>query len=92
MDIYHKLFLVARHEQLHKAPLLQSPDIRILDVGTGTGIWAIDMAELVAFRTDCMNMILIQRTTCSRYPTAEVRRFRSSFPYAITEVKLGHRH
>ena len=50
MDIYHKLFLVARHEQLHKAPLLQSPDIRILDVGTGTGIWAIDMAELVAFR------------------------------------------
>lgn len=50
MDIYHKLFLVARHEQLHRAPLIPSPDgLRILDVGTGTGIWAIDMAEFVPF-------------------------------------------
>jgi methylase of polypeptide subunit release factors len=46
MDIYHKLFLVARNEQLHKAPLIPNYDgPRILDIGTGTGIWAIDMAE-----------------------------------------------
>lgn len=46
MDIFHKLFLVARYEQLHSAPLIPGGDnIRILDLGTGTGIWAIDMAE-----------------------------------------------
>ena len=46
MDIFHKLFLVARHEELHSVRL--NPDqgpLRILDLGTGTGIWAIDMAE-----------------------------------------------
>ncbi|MCJ1380625.1 Secondary metabolism regulator lae1 [Xylographa soralifera] len=60
MDIYHKLFLVARHEQLHKAPLLQSPDIRILDVGTGTGIWAIDMAEYPTAEVIGIDLVNIQ--------------------------------
>lgn len=49
MDIYHTLFLVARNKKLHDAPIAEPITIetRILDVGTGTGIWAIDMAELV---------------------------------------------
>jgi ubiquinone/menaquinone biosynthesis C-methylase UbiE len=49
MDIYHKLFTVARRDQLHQAPVPAVPQHgeppRILDVGCGTGIWAIDMAE-----------------------------------------------
>ena len=50
MDIYHTMFLTARHQQLHHAPLVKPPPesdepCRVLDVGTGTGIWAIDMAE-----------------------------------------------
>ena len=47
MDIYHKLLLVARHDQLHRAPLSfpSTGDSRILDLGCGTGIWAMDMAE-----------------------------------------------
>ncbi|KAF2458167.1 methyltransferase LaeA [Lineolata rhizophorae] len=47
MDIYHKLFLVARREQLHQAPITRVPwdHNRILDLGCGTGIWAIDMAD-----------------------------------------------
>ena len=47
MDIYHKLFDVARRGQLHQAPLALLPHDppRILDLGCGTGIWAIDMAE-----------------------------------------------
>lgn len=45
MDIYHKLFLVARRDQLHQAPIPPNWDPRILDLGCGTGIWAIDMAD-----------------------------------------------
>ena len=45
MDIYHKLFLVARREHLHQAPIPQHWAPRILDIGCGTGIWAIDMAD-----------------------------------------------
>lgn len=49
MDIFHKFFLVARKEVLHTAPLIRNYDgPRILDLGCGTGIWAIDMAEYVA--------------------------------------------
>lgn len=29
---------------LHKAPITENPH-NILDVGTGTGIWAVDIAE-----------------------------------------------
>jgi methylase of polypeptide subunit release factors len=47
MDIFHKFFTIARHDQLHSIPFTgtyeQGP--RILDLGTGTGIWAIDMGE-----------------------------------------------
>ena len=45
MDIYHKLFLVARRDALHSAPIVTTHAPRILDLGCGTGIWAIDMAE-----------------------------------------------
>ena len=45
MDIYHKLFAVARRDHLHQAPVPQHWEPRILDIGCGTGIWAIDMAE-----------------------------------------------
>ena len=47
MDIYHKFFAVARQEALHSTPFIPNYDRgpRILDLGTGTGIWAIDMAE-----------------------------------------------
>ncbi|TVY71330.1 Secondary metabolism regulator [Lachnellula suecica] len=46
MDIYHKFYSVARREHLHSAPFTPNYDgPRILDLGTGTGIWAIDMAD-----------------------------------------------
>jgi methylase of polypeptide subunit release factors len=50
MDIMHKFFLVARREDahggLHEAHIsTNSP--RVLDLGCGTGIWAIDMAEYI---------------------------------------------
>ena len=46
MDIYHKIFLVARRNSLHQVPFRPNwEEPRILDLGCGTGIWAIDMAE-----------------------------------------------
>jgi 2-polyprenyl-3-methyl-5-hydroxy-6-metoxy-1,4-benzoquinol methylase len=45
LDIYHRFFAVARKEKLHSAPITPNYDLRILDLGTGTGIWAIDMAD-----------------------------------------------
>jgi len=45
LDILHKLFLVLRREALHSAPIVNLANPRILDVGCGTGIWGIDMAE-----------------------------------------------
>ncbi|KAL8748749.1 MAG: hypothetical protein Q9184_007109, partial [Pyrenodesmia sp. 2 TL-2023] len=42
-DIAHHAWRLALDQQLYVAPI-QNP-ARILDVGTGTGIWAIEMAE-----------------------------------------------
>lgn len=40
------MFLVLRREELHRAPIIRNySQTRILDLGTGTGIWAMDMAE-----------------------------------------------
>ncbi|KAF8245759.1 S-adenosyl-L-methionine-dependent methyltransferase [Wilcoxina mikolae CBS 423.85] len=43
LDLHHEIFLQILDGKLHLAPI-ESPH-RILDVGTGTGIWAIDMAD-----------------------------------------------
>ena len=43
LDLQHATFLLTLNGSLHKAPI--PSDIQhVLDVGTGTGIWAIDMA------------------------------------------------
>jgi hypothetical protein len=41
IDIQHQLFLLTFHNKLYLAPI--SDDVQnVLDIGTGTGIWAID--------------------------------------------------
>ncbi|CAF9928392.1 MAG: hypothetical protein GOMPHAMPRED_004672 [Gomphillus americanus] len=48
LDIAHNLFMEA-FGTLHNAPLVEpvteETETRILDIGSGTGIWAIDMAD-----------------------------------------------
>ncbi|KAI9815829.1 MAG: hypothetical protein M1832_005243 [Thelocarpon impressellum] len=45
MDIFHRLFAVARDEELHRVPIRRDVPVKILDLGTGTGIWAIEVAD-----------------------------------------------
>ena len=42
LDIMHKMTEVALGGKLNLAPIMSKPR-RILDIGTGTGIWAIAM-------------------------------------------------
>ncbi|KAF4539421.1 Methyltransferase type 11 [Lasiodiplodia theobromae] len=44
LDMQHHKYTLLTDDKLHLAPLPAKPQ-RILDIGTGTGIWAIDMAD-----------------------------------------------
>ncbi|GAB1319474.1 hypothetical protein MFIFM68171_09684 [Madurella fahalii] len=45
LDVFHKIFQVARKDVLHSAPLYNQEAPQILDLGCGTGIWGIDLAD-----------------------------------------------
>lgn len=45
------MYTKAREEQLFCAPIDTRKEFKVLDVGTGTGIWAIDLGMYVD--TDC---------------------------------------
>jgi methylase of polypeptide subunit release factors len=44
LDIFHHLMGIVNGGKLHRAPV-KNPH-RILDIGTGTGIWAMQMSEV----------------------------------------------
>ncbi|EUC34953.1 hypothetical protein COCCADRAFT_92254 [Bipolaris zeicola 26-R-13] len=44
LDIVHHICLLLLDGELYMAPLTKDP-MRVLDLGTGTGIWAIDFAD-----------------------------------------------
>ena len=45
MDMMHTVLLEARRDELFRARIESSHDKRVLDLGCGTGIWSIDVAE-----------------------------------------------
>ncbi|KAF7548281.1 hypothetical protein G7046_g8731 [Stylonectria norvegica] len=44
LDIFHKVFLVARQNKPFHVPIMRQVP-KIIDLGTGTSIWAINLAE-----------------------------------------------
>ncbi|KAF2870304.1 S-adenosyl-L-methionine-dependent methyltransferase [Massariosphaeria phaeospora] len=44
LDLFHHILTLSLDGELHLAPIGDNPQ-RILDLGTGTGIWAIDMGD-----------------------------------------------
>lgn len=44
MDLVHHIYRLVLGGKLYLAPIGENPS-RILDLGTGTGIWAMDFAE-----------------------------------------------
>lgn len=50
MNLQHHICLLALEGKLYKSPALKKPQ-RILDIGTGTGVWAIDCGRLVKTKT-----------------------------------------
>nr|UWK20375.1 chromatin methyl transferase [Trichoderma cf. fertile] len=45
LDIFHKFFLVARDDRISSTPLDKKGRPKIMDLGTGTGIWAFNVVE-----------------------------------------------
>ena len=62
----HHIYLLLQSGHLHTAPI--SEPQKVLDLGTGTGIWALDFAEFV-FRALYTLKLL---TVCSEFPGSEV--------------------
>lgn len=44
MDLLHHIYRLMLGGELYTAPIGSDPQ-RVLDIGTGTGIWAIQFAE-----------------------------------------------
>ncbi|KAK2808582.1 hypothetical protein FQN50_004614 [Emmonsiellopsis sp. PD_5] len=44
LDMFHHIFLLLLNGKLLRAPIAKDPQ-RVLDLGTGTGLWALDFAD-----------------------------------------------
>jgi methylase of polypeptide subunit release factors len=53
MDLAHHIYGLLLGGELHLAPIGDNPQ-RVLDLGTGTGIWAMDFAESDSFMEPLM--------------------------------------
>ncbi|KAK2592161.1 hypothetical protein QQS21_010143 [Conoideocrella luteorostrata] len=62
LDVFHKVFLVAQKDALFVAPLHmdEKHPLRILDLGTGTGIWSFNVAETAEVQPEIMSVDLHQ--------------------------------
>jgi hypothetical protein len=62
LDRQHIMWRLLLDDDLHKAPLKQPK--HVLDLGTGSGIWAMDFGELLVIISHRTWVALPQLTTC----------------------------
>jgi methylase of polypeptide subunit release factors len=69
LDLQHHLLLILLDNELHLAPIDKNVQ-NVLDVGTGTGIWAIEFGKspLDGKHPELTNFCL----SATRYPSASV--------------------
>ncbi|PYH40707.1 class I SAM-dependent methyltransferase [Aspergillus saccharolyticus JOP 1030-1] len=86
LDMVHYIFRMVSRGRLYHAPL-REPVGRILDLGTGTGIWAIDIADEMPQASVLGNDLSPIQPTCVP-PNLEfvVDDIEAVWPYATTEV------
>ena len=90
MDINHHLFLLTLNGALHLAPLPEFPS-RILDIGTGTGIWAIDMGDRYPSASIIGNDLSpIQPSFVPANVAFEVDDFCDSWTYTASSFDMVH--
>jgi hypothetical protein len=70
LDMMHEMMLVMLNRKLFLAPIGSSPQ-RVLDLGTGTGIWVMDFGN--AFEERHLRMLTILASVADQFPSAEVR-------------------
>jgi SAM-dependent methyltransferase len=69
IDMQHHLWFIALHDQLHLAPINPNPQ-NVLDMGTGTGIWAIGFGRTIQVKK--LEYLLKLFFVAMRYPSAQV--------------------
>lgn len=71
LDMQHAMMTCLLHNRLFWAPL--GAEIQeVMDIGTGTGIWAIEMAEMVRI-LQCFRFLLISVRTVPKRPSGRHR-------------------
>lgn len=75
LDLQHHLMLLILDGKLHVAPIenIKGGLHNVLDIATGTGIWAIDFGTEAVFSISCLlgSCILIN-VTANAHPSASV--------------------
>lgn len=75
LDLGHHIFRLVLGGQLYRAPITKNPQ-RILDFGTGTGIWAIDMYLRLdpcsSTLIDSINPNAVVLSRADEFPSAEI--------------------
>lgn len=57
LDMLHHMFKLVLHDRLFLAPIENGP-IRVLDIGTGTGLWAIEFGTSFDVKLAPLTMII----------------------------------
>ena len=87
--IVHHLWLLTLHDRLFLAPI--SNPHRILDIGTGTGLWAMDMADFFpGAHITATDLSPIQPPNLAPNLTFEIDDANSSFTYPENHFDMIH--